>query len=134
MSETKIKGSIDLVISALERQIRIESARESQRAIQIANAGRLAFPENLPEPMPDYLGQLEAALSILKGSQWVSVEDRLPEDNQTVIVLYCAENQSKYFTDVAIFAAGEFNHPDTQVEYIQPSIIGWQSLPQPPSQ
>lgn len=56
-------SEIPLVISAIERQIRIEEARETKRDLQIANQDKVLFNEPLQNVIPDYLVQLKIALS-----------------------------------------------------------------------
>jgi len=56
----------DLVVSAIERQIKIEQERINAYNMQIDNANQILFPDGLPIPIHGYLDQLKIALKKLK--------------------------------------------------------------------
>jgi hypothetical protein len=54
------------VLSAIERQIRIEEGRLQQREIKLANKDQILFNEPLPNSNQAYLDELKSVLPLLK--------------------------------------------------------------------
>ena len=61
--------------------------------------------------------------------EWISVEDRLPEEGQRVLALFVT-----HFMEVACFKDGEWKVSfDDWSEYLFP-ISHWMPLPEPPQE
>lgn len=54
-----------LVISALNRQIKIEGAKHEKRERMLATANQVLYLEPLPESNPEYIEQLKNSVKIL---------------------------------------------------------------------
>ena len=74
----------------------------------------------------DYIPEIETAIKALKNQEWISVEDRLPEDGQEVLC-FCAGN----LADVYTWTGEEWE--DSYGYYEDGDIIShWMPLPDPP--
>lgn len=68
----------------------------------------------------------QAAIDIVKQhSDWISVDERLPADNEEVLTYWSDED-----VVIAYFMKGRFSFSDCSGEI----ITHWQPLPQPPSE
>ena len=56
---------MELVISALQRQIRLEEAKHEKRQRMLATANQVVHMDPLPESNPEYLEQLKKAVHLL---------------------------------------------------------------------
>lgn len=71
---------------------------------------------------------LEECEKLTKSFQWISIKDKLPEENQCVLCLY--KNGPAYsdnITENVHFGNGEFEKRTEEVEY-------WMPLPEPPKE
>lgn len=56
---------MELVISALERQIKLEEAKHEKRERMLATANQVVHSEPLQESNPEYIEQLKKAVHLL---------------------------------------------------------------------
>ena len=57
---------MELVISALKRQLRIEEIRQQERETMMANANTVLYAKPLPDTNPEYAKQIRSVLAKLK--------------------------------------------------------------------
>lgn len=57
--------NIEIVISALNRQIKLEKAKLEKRNMMIANASQVLYNEPLPDANKLYIAQLQSAIHLL---------------------------------------------------------------------
>jgi hypothetical protein len=56
---------MELVISALKRQIKLEEAKLEKREMMLGTANQIVHSEPLPEASPEYIIQLKKAVHLL---------------------------------------------------------------------
>ncbi len=73
------------VISAIERQIKLEEGKQMSRDMMIANQSDVLFDKPLTQSNPEYLKELKAVLPILK-YLGTPIEDWCKEDDGSIDV------------------------------------------------
>ena len=86
------------------------------------------FPSGLLERAADTIEALQRDKAELQKSQWISVEDRLPDDCRVVIV----EGGAAYYDEVGIWRTFLERFEDGSCRPIQWSVTHWMPLPEPP--
>lgn len=83
-------------------------------------------PECIEQLRADAADAIEELLAAVP--HWISVEERLPEKDETVIVYYSWTGQSgTVYKEVSLATVGE-------MKYCGNKLIGWMPLPTPPKE
>jgi hypothetical protein len=94
--------------------------RKQKRALMDKNGHEVALFEKGKEELA------QSVCDFLNGTNWISVEDRLPEEKQVVLTYGYDGN------DVLQFLDGEFYHYEDGYER-HLNITHWMPLPKPPT-
>jgi hypothetical protein len=67
-------------------------------------------------------------------SDWISVDDRLPESEYRVVIIWCHGMYWPDYMDVGVHIGGKWNNGDSRVNGVSGRVTHWMPLPEPPKQ
>jgi hypothetical protein len=104
------------------------------------NTIQIAIAEVEWEYPMNYAVAFEMAIEALKGNQWVSVEERLPEEDGRYLVVLRKRKDGEETVETRImrFLDSAWKYPHFVPEWLNNEIIQvvthWMPLPEPPAQ